>query len=43
MSDADITRAMLADFDRMRVEFLLKTESGYLRDVEVTGFTLANP
>jgi len=27
----------------MRVEFLLKTESGYLRDAEVTLFTLANP
>jgi len=27
----------------LRVEFLLKTESGYLRDAEVTLFTLANP
>jgi len=27
----------------LRVEFLLKTESGYLRDAEVTWFTLANP
>jgi len=27
----------------VRVEFLLKTESGYLRDAEVTWFTLANP
>jgi len=26
-----------------RVEFLLKTDSGYPRDVEVTLFTLANP
>ena len=26
-----------------RVEFLLKTESGYLRDTGVTWFTLANP
>jgi len=29
--------------ERVRVEFLLKTESGYLRDAEVTLFTLANP
>ena len=27
----------------LRVEFLLKTESGYLRDAGVTWFTLANP
>jgi len=27
----------------LRVEFLLKTESGYLRDAEGTLFTLANP
>jgi len=27
----------------LRAEFLLKTESGYLRDAEVTWFTLANP
>jgi len=27
----------------LRVEFLLKTESGYLRGAEVTWFTLANP
>ena len=27
----------------LRVEFLLKTESGYPRDAEVTLFTLANP
>jgi len=27
----------------LRVEFLLKTESGYLRDTGVTWFTLANP
>jgi len=27
----------------LRVEFLLKTDSGYLRDAEVTWFTLANP
>jgi len=27
----------------LRVEFLLKTESGCLRDAEVTWFTLANP
>ena len=27
----------------LRVEFVLKTESGYLRDAEVTLFTLANP
>ena len=27
----------------MREEFLLKTESGYLRDAEVTLFTLAHP
>jgi len=27
----------------LRVEFLLKTDSGYPRDVEVTLFTLANP
>jgi len=26
-----------------RVEFLMKTESGYLRDTGVTWFTLANP
>jgi len=28
---------------RLRVEFLLKTDSGYPRDAEVTLFTLANP
>ena len=27
----------------LRVEFLLKTESGYLRDAGVTWFTLTNP
>ena len=27
----------------LRVEFLLKTVSGYPRDAEVTLFTLANP
>ena len=27
----------------LRVEFLLKTDSGYPRDAEVTLFTLANP
>ena len=27
----------------LRGEFLLKTESGYLRDAGVTWFTLANP
>jgi len=27
----------------LRVEFLLKTDSGYPRDAEVTEFTLANP
>jgi len=27
----------------LRVEFLLKTESGYLRDAEVTQFTLVFP
>jgi len=27
----------------LRVEFLLKTDSGYARDAEVTLFTLANP
>ena len=27
----------------VRVEFLLKTDSGYPRDAEVTLFTLANP
>ena len=31
-----------AKFD-VRVEFLLKTDSGYPRDAEVTLFTLANP
>ena len=30
-------------YTNLRVEFLLKTESGYLRDAEVTLFTLANP
>ena len=29
--------------NHLRVEFLLKTGSGYLRDAEVTWFTLANP
>jgi len=28
---------------KMRVEFLLKTDSGYPRDAEITLFTLANP
>ena len=27
----------------LNVEFLLKTDGGYPRDVEVTSFTLANP
>jgi len=27
----------------LRVDFLLKIENGYLRDAEVTGFTLSNP
>ena len=30
-------------FDPLRVDFLLKTDSGYPRDAEVTLFTLANP
>jgi len=30
-------------FFPLRVEFLLKTDSGYPRDVEVTLFTLASP
>ena len=33
----------LSQYFTLRVEFLLKTESGYLRDAEVTWFTLANP
>ena len=32
-----------SSFVFLRVEFLLKTESGYLRDAGVTWFTLANP
>ena len=32
-----------AKMSHLRVEFLLKTESGYLRDTGVTWFTLANP
>ena len=34
---------MLTFSDCLRVEFLLKTDSGYPRDAEVTLFTLANP
>ena len=33
----------LVKLESLRVEFLLKTDSGYPRDAEVTLFTLANP
>ena len=37
------TISMLLTMIGLRVEFLLKTDSGYPRDAEVTLFTLANP
>ena len=35
--------ALVVPTSHVRVEFLLKTESGYLRDTGVAWFTLANP
>jgi hypothetical protein len=43
-TESDLTMTMLAgDRQHLRVEFVLKTDSGYPRDAEVTLFTLANP
>jgi len=46
MEDAPLKSVVITSIEKVsiwRVEFLLKTDSGYPRDAEITLFTLANP